>query len=643
MRPKLKPDVFWVPSENAVSFVHSGDLFSVSGKSAMPLMDRLAPYLDGQTELDDLVAGLPPEKAEMVTTLVRALADAGLVKDAVTDEPHDLDEDELERYAAEIAYIDHFHSSAARRFQTYRDTPVVVIGSGLTLPALVHAILWSGSRELSVFTTDECETDLDRLAEYCDRATERDPQAVIRAVEPLGDLAIAVAAGKLVLHISDLPQPDRARDLDRLCGLADLPIVQGFVAGDEAWTFARPDATHPGFESAWLRATANRPSPLTGSPFLAGPTAGMLANRVAFTAFRMLTGVIDHAAAERVTLMDLETLHTTEHRGHRHPATLPAAPPTELEFTARMSALLEGERLEEERFSAAAAVCFDHRLGLFSTVDEHELPQLPLWTAQVTLSDPFGRAGRAPLVRGAGESLAQSRRDAALAAFALYGALTADPRVVADGKVYALDLGAGLPELINVSLAHPLIDTSLTHRPVGLAAGLDMDEALTSALLDVCLSLTVPPPDCPELGPEIGGRHRELLGLSGLVVRLHDVTGPLGVPAVAATTVGMPLGMAAGNSTASAAATALSRALLAAQLADVPEEPDLVGPPPAPHLPAEQLGTDRAPERDLGEGWRPLVAALNAHGHRVYALPAGHDPAADAVLPYVVQVVTVHD
>src|SRR5688572_9326035 len=119
MKPKLKPDVYWVPAGDTLAFIHPGDPLTVRGRSALPLMDRLAPYLDGTVDLDELVGGLPEAKRDMVMTLVTALSDAGLIKDAQHDDPHPLTAAELERYAAEIEYIDHHVSSAGRRFHSF--------------------------------------------------------------------------------------------------------------------------------------------------------------------------------------------------------------------------------------------------------------------------------------------------------------------------------------------------------------------------------------------------------------------------------------------------------------------------------------------------------------------------------------------
>lgn len=683
MKPKLKPDVYWVPRGDSLAFVHTGDLFTVKGRTALPLMDRLAPYLDGNVELDELVGGLPEAKREMVRTLVTALADAGLVKDVQHDEPHQLGPAELDRYAAEIAYIDHHLSSAARRFQDHRNARIVCIGAGLSLNALVHACLRSGSAEVTVLVTADCPTDTERLATYARAAQRDDPGQQVHQrsiVDTPEALLAAVELGDVVLHVSDRPVLRRARDLDRLCRLLGRPLIQGIVVADEAWTGPVAGTDRPGWESAWLRVLSNQPraadgftaEPVAESPFLAGPTAAIVANRVGFLCFRHLTGVAGlnstPAPTEAISLVDLETLATSEHRVFDHPAAQPADPETESEFADRFAAFLAAPPRRPDDFSRRAAELFDRRLGLFQRLDEDELTQLPLHVAEVTVADPFNlldtRSGH-PVTVGIGDSFGAARQSAALHAFALYATLAVDARRLtapADGtdespRVFARNLVLDKSELIDAVLAYPVLGTpgapaGDVRHPVGLAAATSSDEALRRALLDHCRELTVagiaaapaPFPEVPLADvdlDEVGGRYRDAVGTAQVPLRVYDVTGGLGVPVLAFCRPDSTICYAAGSDLAEAVTTGLAQVLLSYQ-ADVNGHsgiappavanlrPDLRGHPTAP------AGARRPAEAD---GWRPLLAALHGAGYHVYAVPVGHDPIARAVLPSVVQVV----
>jgi len=660
MRPKLKPDVYWVPHPDGLTFLHPNGYLNIKGGSALALMDRLAPYLDGRVTLDELVSDLPEGKKEMVTTLVTALHGAGFVKDTTGDRPHQLTNHELAIYAAEIAYIDYYLDSAAWRFQRYRETSVVCVGAGLTLAALAHACLRSGQSQITAFVSGECATDLDRLDDYARLAAARDPaqRFARRALDPGPEgLRTAVEAGQVVLHVSDCGAAERARDLDRLCRELDRLLVQGVMASDTAWTGPLAGARRPGWESVWRRLAANTPRPAgvdpfavpdaAPSPYLAGPTAGIVANRVSFLAFRHLTGIseVDPVAPdpagqhrEAASRVDLETLQTSDHRCHPHPGSRGGAGgtgehETEAEFADRYAAFSSATASDGDAFSASAAGYFDPYLGIFAELDEEEMPQLPLFVSRTTVSDPFGLldTSAGPLqVIGAGTEFGEARRASATAAFAAYAALAVDRSRLhqangAGQRAFAHNLVLDKPELIDAQRAYPALAAAGTpastfHSPPGLAAGADASVALARGLLDHCVALTAaaaaaatrswPGVDVGALPlDERGARYREILRVADVTLELYNVTGPLGVP------------------------VGLERVVLDYQR--------VTDGRPVPQLPAAVRGaTGAAPGLPDGlPAWHDLAEALYAQGYQVHALPAGHDPAATWALPTLVQVV----
>ncbi|GIH05369.1 hypothetical protein Rhe02_34360 [Rhizocola hellebori] len=677
MKPKLKPDVYWVPQGDALAFIHPGDPLTVRGRSALPLMDRLAPYLDGSIELDELVGGLPEGKRDMVLTMVTALHDAGLVKDVQDDDPNPLSAAEMARYGAEIAYIDHHLSSAARRFHDFRTTRITCLGAGLSLHALAHACLRAGVLELTVLVAGDCPTDTDLLDRYLADSRESDPAQRLHLrsfSDSAGELSDAVAGADLLLHVSDRPVLARARDLDRLCREHGRPLLQGIVVDDEAWTGPIGGSVGAGWESAWLRARSNRPRPADAdlfpetavpeSPFLAGPTASIVGNRVAFLAFQYVTGVSGARGglpAETVSVVDLETLDTTEHRFLPHPGAGPASPESQDETARRFADLLSRPAHEPAAFSRAAAELFDARLGPMRTLDESDLPQLPLHLAEVTVADPFGlldtRDGH-PGAVGLGDSFAAARHQAALRAFELYATLAVDRRRLRRGdgpdRVFARDLASGAWEAIDAELAYPALakpgPAETFMRPVGLAAALGGDEALRMALLDHCAALAAGAVDrAREPFPQLPLDAAELTGSTALYLdatrtalpglRCYDLTAVHGVPALAWCDGEATIGYTAGSDHVEAIKAGLVQALLYYQAAES-GRPRLA-PPAAPELPARLRGESvAAPDAAVARlGWPELVSTLAAQGHRVHAVAVGHDPVVTAVLPAVVQVV----
>ncbi|MGH4004477.1 MAG: hypothetical protein ACRDSO_10245, partial [Pseudonocardiaceae bacterium] len=223
MRPKLRGDTKYVPTPDGVYLQNNRRVLRIPGKQVYQWVDRLAPYLDGNHSLAELTDGLSADRVEMVDQLVEMLAGAGFVKDVEADESHTLSPAEADAYAPEIAFIDYFCDSAAARFEAFRHTRVVAVGSGQTVTALVAANLSVGLRNVEVLVTGECPTHLERCYQHLETARQRDPDQKLTVQTVTGwdgdEGAARAALGPYdaVVHVSDRPMLERARMLDRVC------------------------------------------------------------------------------------------------------------------------------------------------------------------------------------------------------------------------------------------------------------------------------------------------------------------------------------------------------------------------------------------------------------------------------------------
>jgi putative thiazole-containing bacteriocin maturation protein len=656
----------------------------IKGQQIAQWLDRLAPYLDGSNTIDELVTSLSADKQQMVRTLIAFLARNGYVKDATKDEPHSLSADEQRVYEPEISYIDYFADSAAHRFQRYRESSIVVIGSGLTLAALVRALLQAGLRRVHVITTGECPADMTLLIEDIRLTCVRDPfQEIVHHVFEEGEyaaLADVLDGAGMVLHVADRPMIGRALALQRLCGERQHVLLQGVVVDGCAWLGPVASSQEgPGWEDAWRRLQANLPGEGGSSayafadapasapgPFLAGPTAAIVGNHLGFTCFKHVAGV--ETATEHLTRIDLETLRTTTHRFAAHPLARPAGPEDDLEFLARMCALRDGVPVDEDTFSQRAAECFDERLGLFTTLGEGHLTQLPLCVAQVVVSNPVDLidiSSGHPYAVGVGDDFVSARRRATQRAFEIYASIMVDRRrflpaddmaasnPAAHETLWGFDLLDAKPRRIDAGLAFPSTTraASPSTRPVGLTSGFDWTQAVTRGLLDHCTALTAAearrchvPFAAVDLSTqpldEKGLRYQGILDSVGVPVSVYDITGSLGVPAYAFCVGAETVAYMAGPGCASAIAEGLELVLLSYQ-AKVNMQAQYA-PPPVADLPPSLRGpisSQPGGRHDLDLQWRSLAEALASSGHRPVIVPLDHDPAVSRILPCIFQLV----
>lgn len=623
----LRPDAYYARTPGGAHVLTPDGECGFTGRTVYELIDRLAPLLDGSRSLDDLTAGLSAERQEMVRSLITALADHSIVGEAGPG------------------------SGPGAALARYQETVTVVTGTGRLSEAVVAAAVRSGLRN-------------------------------VHAVAGLGS-ALPDGTG-LVLHAADVPVPEQARRLGRLCGAAGVAFAQAAVAGDRAWFTAPADGGGgAGWASGARRLAALRPG-ATDSPAALG---GLEARVVASQFVQAAIG----PGGSGITSVSLTDLSSQAHALVPHPFELPA-PGGEADLAARVAVLRNGARFDDERFSRHAFRCADDHVGVFTPPGERDFSQIPLHVCEARVSDPAGLlgAGSVPRVTGAALDFATARYRAALAAFATYGSLMVDPRRVRTGTaagqpagpcsdpdqalaalragglagfVAGYGLADGATALVDVARVFPALRTPAVPyvAPAGTAAGYDWDEAVVAGLLSQCLRITAdeaaaaaapfPRLDLPGavLG-ERGDRYRALLEGLPEPVTVYDITGPLGVPAVVCYLGTVPVSSASGLSAADAVTDALQRLVLWQQSREAGQPG--YAPPPVRGLPARLRGHITVALRggrggdagagageDAGAAVGALAGALLARGHRAVAVPLDHDPGVSALMPYIVRVV----
>ncbi|MFG2668507.1 hypothetical protein ACGFY6_30250 [Streptomyces sp. NPDC048387] len=643
IHPRMRTGIFFTPTAegDGVLLANGSEIVTFHGASTYAWLEKLSPHLDGRHSVADLTASLPPGPRRMVEKLVGALYEAGLVRDVSQDEPHSLTPGELERYASEIAFIEAFRTSPGLRFQRYRRTPAVLIGSGAVFTAAVEAALLTGIGRLSVRPTAVPETGVVEQPERtevppCDTAPldGSDPAALRAAVE----------GAELVLYAADRTDPDVLRSLDRLCARLGRTFVAVTVDGDEAWIgpVCCPERAAARWESLWLRLGTGADAVPGGTAFLTGPVPGILANHLVFRAFEHLTGVAEapEGPGGNAVRLDLETLQTSVHTLAPHPSADRAA-----DSGARRPAA-EAAPVEAGELAERLAPLTDERLGVLGPVSEGHFEQFPLRVVRVAVNEP----GAPTVVWGAGPDFAHAR-DAALrlglASYAVRGggagAGTATGISLADGATVPVPVD-------EVFAPSPGPSAGL---PAGTAGAVSWTEAVEQGLLSHVLSFTPAEPAAGTTGAlpfeelqlsETAGRFLDLLRASGEEVTARAVPAPADVHVIAfrlGTGETGPAERGAGFTQAEAVEAGLGRLLLAWQSRASGQ---------AEYSPCATVslrtsfgpvtaagGGPGAPGREPRHG--ALVAALHARGHAAVAVPLDHDPAVRAVLPHLVRVV----
>ena len=347
-RPRIRRDVLCTETATGAVFHTANGGFALTGRSAYRFATMFLPRLDGTARVAELCEGLDERRRAMVGSLVASLYERGFARDVApgTDGPGRLPPAVAERFAAQVAYVDHHADDAARRFERFRESRVAVLGTDEVARWCALSLVRNGCAAVASAVADP-----ERDAEAAALADAGCPVEVSR---PGADLA-----GHDVVVVT--PEPDGPRQLLGLlraglpAGVTLLPawtfgdrVVVGpsTVAGETGcWACAavRLGAAGDGAAAAGLwQAVALGTAP--PGPALRGPLAAMVGNLLGYEVFRLRTGALAAETRRRLLVQDVASLDVTAQPLLPDPRCpvcaplLPPAPPVDPASVARWRA-----------------------------------------------------------------------------------------------------------------------------------------------------------------------------------------------------------------------------------------------------------------------------------------------------------------
>lgn len=520
MRPKLKDYVFFAPVEEGVLLRGFSGQAVLRGSDIYRWVERLAPYLDGQHDLDELVGNMEATRGAMVESLVRRLCEADLVRDA--DGDIRLSRQQAETYASSLAYLEQMHAAPNRVFVRFRENPVLVAGSGQGHFALVRGLVEMGLQRVYTWTASGGSTEqhLDDLMESYSR-TDRgiDWQRLDSTSLPDDILENCSAA----IYVGDEYGDEHALGLLRACTAGGKVFLSGGRWGDQLFVGPLVEPSKVGcLECALTRLgqtfeqKGDTHKDLTSN---LGPVQDcLLGNLMAFWMFCHLTGSPTPEQGSGLLRLDPDTLSTATH---------PLIPWPHCSLCGASSKAGDGERSvsvqlysarhrnerDRELFSENASRLVDCYSGILESVDAGEYEQLPLHQVRVTVRrlPSVGLAGAEVLVPGRSSDTAHYRAmRVGLAAYAQ--ALAQGPCehwwssesrelaavfdtdwVFVTGRTFWEWLGTGLLELARKRVRHE-IKRGAGLKPLGIEELLD--EPLDSYVKALRLRFDIPVEGC---------------------------------------------------------------------------------------------------------------------------------------------------
>ncbi|MFB7951018.1 TOMM precursor leader peptide-binding protein [Streptomyces sp. NPDC056045] len=490
-RPRVRRDVLFTETPGGVLFHNADGGFHLAGRTAYRFASLVVPHLTGHHRLDELCAGFGPGQRAMAAELVRTLYEREFARDVpeaeagagAADGP--VPDEVAERFAAQIAYLDHYADGAPERFARFRATRVAVLGDDAVARWCALSLLRNGC--VRIGTTSH-------FAEVTDEAE--------RTAARVDTVGAGAGAGWADLEDYDVVVVTGAGSGARTHRLlaAGVPggrtLIPAWLFGERllvgplstasstgCWSCAvlRLGGNVSAGQAAELWSGAAGAAPVAGDE-VSGPVAAMVGNLLGYEIFRLTTGALPAETAGRVLVQDLASLDVVSEPVQPHPRCLrctapdpvPAVPELPdglaLPVTPTVDTARDAEAVVEELNRIGAALVRPYT-GVFNRYDDEGLTQTPLKISRVEVA--LGAGTRRRIAAFDVHHLAGARTRALYAAAAAYVEhvvpLATDGGAAADRELGpdALTTGGGsgvLPEAWTVA-------TSLTGKdPVRVPA-----------------------------------------------------------------------------------------------------------------------------------------------------------------------------
>ncbi|MFF9578126.1 TOMM precursor leader peptide-binding protein [Streptomyces rubiginosohelvolus] len=403
-RPRIRRDVLFTETPGGVLFHNADGGFHLTGRTAYRFASLVVPHLTGQHRMAELCAGFGPAQRAMAAELVKTLYARGFARDIPeADTAGDaVDGETAERFAAQIAYVDHYTDDAPARFARYRATRVAVLGDDETARWCALSLVRNGCASIGAPAASD-----DVVAEAAANGARVDP------------VTAGTDAGWADLDGYDIVVVSGAGAGARTHRLLAAGVPEG-VTLIPAWLFGRRLVVGPlstaGSTGCWscaLLRLGGNVDPGTAAELwseaagavrsdgaaLSGPVAAMVGNLVGYEVFRLTTGALPAETAGQILVQDLESLDVIAEPIRPHPrctrcsalpaedADGPAALPEALALpvTATVETARDAEELVEELNRISTALVRPYT-GTFRRYDDEELTQTPLKLSRVEVA-----------------------------------------------------------------------------------------------------------------------------------------------------------------------------------------------------------------------------------------------------------------
>ncbi|ENQ3105211.1 putative thiazole-containing bacteriocin maturation protein [Bacillus cereus] len=454
-RLKMKRDTFFLSNpKGEVYFRNNTSSFRMEGKSINQWIEKLVPMFNGEYTLGSLTDGLSEPYRKRVFEIAETLYENEFATDISQDHSHQLPECILEKYASQIEFLDNLGGSGAYRFQSYRQTKVLAIGSDSFYVSLISALLESGLPKFYMMNTDSVSTNKRRIIELIEHAQETDPEVAIEEIflqnEKRNALKDALQPFQAILYVSQEEDIEELKILHAICKEEKKIFIPAIFK--QGVGLAGP-LVHPEndacWESAWRRIHKSAFPKTSGVHTVSSTTEAMLANVIVFELFKKVTDVTNDTKTNQIFLLNSETLEGNWHSFFPHPLVNERM---EIEWVQDINTRMKQNSNinESNEYTLNLNSLVSKEAGIFHVWEAGDLKQLPLAQCRIQTVDPLseGPAELLPDMISTGLTHMEARYESGLAGVETYISRIVRSKLSEDEDFLGIGAGETIAECV---------------------------------------------------------------------------------------------------------------------------------------------------------------------------------------------------
>ncbi|MER5847916.1 TOMM precursor leader peptide-binding protein [Streptomyces sp. NPDC002012] len=433
-RPRIRRDVLFTETPGGVLFHNADGGFHLAGRTAYRFASLVVPHLAGHHRLADVCAGFGPGQRAMAAELVKTLYERGFARDVPEADTgaRPVPDEVAERFAAQIAYVDHYVDGAPERFARFRATRVAVLGDDEVARWCALSLLRNGCARIgTTMEFGEVTAEAGREAVQAD-CIGAGTEAGWEALDGYDIVVVTGAGAGARTHRLLAAGVPEGRTLIPAWLFGERLVVGPLstAASTGCWSCAllRLGGNVAAGEAAELWGEAAGATPVSRDE-LSGPVAAMVGNLLGYEIFRLTTGALPAETDGQVLVQDLASLDVMSEPVQPHPrcgrcAALNAREPAAalpdglaLPVTPTVETARDAEAMVEDLNRISTALVRPHT-GIFSRYDDESLTQTPLRISRVEVA--LGAGARRRIAAFDVHHLAGARMRALYAAATAY-------------------------------------------------------------------------------------------------------------------------------------------------------------------------------------------------------------------------------